>query len=109
MDAADPHFLESRLRFDLDFSICGQGLVVLRDLVALRQVRIKIIFAGENAFGVNLTSKREPNADRQLDSLFVQDWQGARLTRTNGTNIVVWFGGNRIDHFASAKHLGVGE
>ena len=48
MDVIDSHPpRDSRIRFDDDLSRADDGVVQLRNLVALRQVRIKIIFSVE--------------------------------------------------------------
>src|SRR5215207_11244311 len=89
VDAADPHILYASLCFDPEVSICGERLVILRDLISFWQIGIEIILAGENAFGVNLTAERQPNTDRQLNGLPVQHRKRAWLPRTNGTDIPV--------------------
>ena len=105
MDAANANVFHAHFCFDLDDSVCSQGLVVLRDLIPFWQVGIEIILASKNTFGMDLTAERQPYTDRQFNGLFIQDRQRARLTRANRTNITVRFGSDRINNFAPAKHL----
>ena len=66
------------VRGEGDLPSCRERAVVLRDLIALRQVRIEIILAREHAAAVDRAADREAEADRALDGAAVQDRQHAR-------------------------------
>ena len=51
VDADDADLLGAALAVDLDPAALAQGLLVLRDLVALGQVGIDVVFARKNAAG----------------------------------------------------------
>src|SRR5688572_1926366 len=105
MDAADPHFLYSGSRFDLDFPICGKRLVVLRDLVPLWQIGIKIILARKNTFHMDFAIECQPDANRQLNCFLIQYGKRARLARTNWTDVTIRSCGDGIDNFTATKHF----
>jgi hypothetical protein len=109
MDAANPHILHACFRFDLDFPICGKRLVILRNLISLRQVWIEIILAGEDAFRMDLAAESQSHADRQFHRFLVQHRERTRLTRANRADVAIRLGSDRIDNFTSAKHLGFSE
>ena len=48
VDARDPDALVDAADLDVDIAVLGQRLIVLRDLVALGQIRIEVVLAGEN-------------------------------------------------------------
>src|SRR5687768_9179274 len=101
MDATNPYLFYACFRFDLDSPIRGEWLIVLRDLVALGEVRVEVIFACENTFGVDFAIERQPDSDRQLDGFFVENRERARLTCANRTDIMIRFRCDRIDNFTS--------
>src|SRR5262249_59743681 len=62
-------------RADLDAAAVAQRLVVLRDLIALGQVGIEVVLAGEAREAADARADGEAEPDRQLDGLLVQDRQ----------------------------------
>src|SRR5262245_27414755 len=109
MDATNPDILCACCRFDLDFPICGKRLVVLRDLISLGQVGIEIILARKDALSMDFAIEGKPNSYSQFNSFFIQNWQRARLTRADRTDITIRLRGDRIDNFTSTKHFGLGK
>ena len=74
---------------DLDGAFTDDRVVELRDLVALRQVRIKIVLAVEGRAQVDLRLETEPGADRLRDAFLVDDRQHARHRRIDQRDVAV--------------------
>ena len=71
-------------------SVFGERLIVLRDLVALREVRIKIIFARETRERVDSAMQRQRCANGQFHRLAAEHRQRARQAEANRADIRVW-------------------
>src|SRR5215475_4863933 len=76
---------------NLDRAALGKGAVVLRDLIALRQIGIKIIFPREDRFVVDLEIERESRLARHLHGLAVEHRQRAGQSQADRTGITVRF------------------
>src|ERR687897_5352 len=76
-DAGSPRLAPGN---ELEMSVNRQRKVVLRDLVALRQVGVEVVLAVEFAEWWNHTVERNASQDRRLNSRFVQHRQRARGT-----------------------------
>src|SRR5699024_7330177 len=63
----------SVLELDVEVTVEGDGLVVLRDLVVLRLVRVEVVLPGEAAVRRDRAVQRETDLDRPLDRLTVGD------------------------------------
>jgi hypothetical protein len=74
VDAGEADPLCGAVQNNVDVAMRAHRQLVLADLIALGQVGIKIIFAGENAFASNFTVSRQSRFDRELDNFFIQDW-----------------------------------
>src|SRR5262252_3877917 len=74
---------------NLDRAALRKGAVVLRDLIALRQIGIKIIFPREDRFVVDLKIEGEGRLARHLHGLAVEYRQRAWQTQTDRTGVVV--------------------
>ena len=107
MHAGDADLLGAATDFDLDGAMLGQGLVILRNLVALGQVGIEIILAGENRSFVDAAVQRHGRQRGELHCFAVQHRQRSRQTQADGTNIGV----GRIAEMsgAGAEDLGRGQ
>jgi hypothetical protein len=70
--------------FDLDGALEGDRLVVLADLVVLREVRVEVVLAREPRRRGDLAAEREAEADRVMHRLLVDDRQRARQSETDG-------------------------
>ncbi len=93
--------------FNVNISVLGQRLVVLRDLVSLGQVRIKIIFTSEDRSFVDAAVQRHRGQYRKLYYLLIEHRQRARKPQAHRTYIGI---GRRAKlGGASAKNLGRGE
>ena len=107
VDADDADLLGAALAVDFDPAALAQGLLVLRDLVALGQVGIDVVFARKNAAGLDLAMEGHAGHNRQLDGAAVDHGQGTGLAGAHWTNVSV---GRHLKVIgrAGTKHLGGG-
>src|SRR5436190_17690709 len=82
-----------------DRAIRRDRLLVLGDLVSLREVGIEIILASENRMLVNRTAERECRANRVVHGGPIENRQRARQAEADGTNVRV---GRRAERRATA-------
>ncbi len=75
--------------FHLQPAARDERLLVLRDLVALRQIRVEVVLAREDRARVHLAVRRESRADAELDGAAVQHRQHARQTEIERVRVVV--------------------
>src|ERR1700685_1520994 len=68
----------------------GQRLVVLRNLVALGQVRIEIILACKNRSLIDAAIQSHRRERGELDRFAVQYRQSSRHAQADGTDIGIW-------------------
>jgi hypothetical protein len=94
------------VELDLDLAAPDDGLGELRDLIALRQVRIKIILAVEHRVQVDLGVEPEPGAHRLLDGLAVDHRQHAGHRRVDQRDLGVGRGAERGG--GAREQLGLG-
>ena len=66
--------------FDFHSATKAIRLIVLGDLVALRQIRIKIMFTVEFTVLLHISAQRQGGLYGQHDRRFIDDRQGARKT-----------------------------
>jgi len=85
-DADAPGFA---VDFDVEVALGRERLLELADLVALGQVRIKVVLAGEDAAFVNRAAERQRRSYGQLYRFTVDDRQRAGQTQTNRANVGV--------------------
>ena len=107
MEARDADALLCAFMIDLDPAICGEGQLVLRDLVALGQIGIEIVFAGEARMLVDGAIQGERGAHGQFDSAFVQNRQRAGQAEADRAHIRVGRIAEAVG--AGAENLGVGQ
>ncbi len=72
---------------DFDESEFGEGLVVLRDLVALREVRIEIVLAGKDRGLVDAAVQGHRGQCRELHNSLVENGQRARHAEADGADV----------------------
>ena len=53
---------------DLELAMRGERLIVLRDLVTLRQIGVEVVLAGKDRLLVNVQAEGECRACTELDS-----------------------------------------
>ena len=107
MQARDADALLRAIVIDLDPAIRCEGKFVLGDLIALGQIGIEIIFAGEARMFVDGTVQGKRGAHGQFDGAFVQNWQRAGETEADRADIRVGRVAEAVG--ASAENLGVGQ
>ena len=66
------------LQFDIQVAIAVGGLVVLRDLIVARHVRVEVVLAGELAPLGDFAVQGQAQLDRVIDGGLVDHRQGAR-------------------------------
>ena len=126
VDAGDADAPGDAVHDDIDEAVLGEGLVVLRDLVALRKVGIEVVLAGEAGVRADLAVQREGALDGQFDGLAAEHGEGAgkaeadradvgvgRRAETGGTAAEDLGGGGQLDvdfeadyGFVARDHLG---
>ena len=93
---ADRRSASPSVEVDDDLALADDRLLVLRDLVALRQVGIEVVLAVEDRAQVDLGLQPEPGADRLLDAFLVDHRQHAGHRRvdqaTRGVGLAAEFG-----------------
>src|ERR1039457_3942127 len=67
----------------------GHRLVILRDLVALRQIGVEIILAGESRDSAHLAAQREGALDGQFHGFAAEDGKGAGKSEADRTHVGV--------------------
>ena len=77
VDALDADRARAGVRLDLERAADAERLVVLRDLVTLRQVGVGVVLAIELGELRDLTAERQPGEDRVRDRLLVDHGQRA--------------------------------
>ena len=107
MHAGDADALAAGRALDFDVAMFRHRLVVLRDLVALGQVGIEIVLAGEDRSRVDLAIQRRGRQHGELHRPPVQNRQRARQPQTHRADIRV----RRIAKpgRAAAEDLGAGQ
>src|SRR6185503_10344554 len=78
--------------------------LVLRDLVALGEVRIEVVLAREDRLGLHVAAERQRRHDGVVDGLAIEDGQRARLSKTDRAHFRVGCGAER--RAAAAEDLG---
>ena len=80
---------------DLDLALADDRLLVLADLIALRQVGIEVVLAVEDAAQVDRRLEAEPGAHRLLDALGVDHRQHAGHRRIDERDVAVGLAAER--------------
>src|SRR5215470_12753553 len=76
---------------DLQHAVSRKRLVVLRNLVPLRQIGIKIILTREDRLLIDVQAQSECSSGAKLDGVTIQYWEGTWQSQTSGTGIGIWF------------------
>ena len=89
---------------DLHPAVLADRQLVLRNLVALRQVRVEVVLAGEPVHRRDRAVQRQPCPDSELDRLLIDDRQDPRHPQAHWARLGVR---RRAEHRAApAEHLG---
>jgi hypothetical protein len=89
VDAGQPDAPGLAVDDDLDLAARADRLLVHADLVALRQVRVEVVLAGEARTRRDAASGGQPGADRELDDAAVQHRQHARHAEAHRADVDV--------------------
>src|SRR5262252_6895553 len=95
MQPLDAHPYGAMWHIDGNFALSHHWRLVLADLIALRQVRVEIIFAVEHRTQVDLRIKPEAGAHRLSNALLVDHWQHARHRGVNERYVRIRFTSER--------------
>src|SRR6266581_1536551 len=87
MDPLHAYFLSRSIDGDLDETVLRQRPVVLRNLIALGQVRIEVVFTSPLRLGVDLATETQRRAHRYRYSDAIQNRQRTRQAKTYRTRI----------------------
>jgi hypothetical protein len=102
-----PDFLQGAvIEADMHLAAAHHRLLVLADLVALGQVRIKVVFTGEDRPFGDLGLDGLAETHREADRLGVEDGQHARQTQVDGAGLAV--GGGAKGRGRAGENLGLG-
>ena len=85
---ADALFFAANL--DIYMAVLGERLVILRDLVALRQVGIKIVFPRKDGNFIDTALQSHCRQGREFHRLPVQHRQSSRESQAYRAHIGVW-------------------
>ncbi len=92
---------------DVDVAVLGEGLVELGDLIALGQVGVEVVFAGEDGAFADLAVESERGEGGELNGAAVEDGQRTGEAEADGADVGV---GRRAEFVgAAAEGLGLGE
>ena len=96
---------------DVHRALAHHRLLVLRDLVALRQVGVEIVLAVEDRALVDLGLQPQPGAHRLLDAEFIDHRQHAGHGGVDQRDVVIGraaeFGGGAGEQLGLGQHLGM--
>ncbi len=93
MDPLNPNGARGAIaEFHKHFAFAHDGVVKLADLVALRQVRIEVVFAVKGGHQVNLSVEAQPCAHGLFDAEFVDDGQHAGHCGVHEGHVCIGFG-----------------
>ena len=74
---------------NIDVTMLGQRLIILRDLISLGQIRIEVVLAREARRGPDPAIQRQRRFDRQVHGLAAQHGQRSGQAQANWTNVRV--------------------
>ncbi len=89
MEARDADALGRARDFDVEKAAGGERQFVLGDLVALGQIGIEIVFAGEPRMLVDRAIEGKRGAHGHLDGALVQNGKRARKAEADGADVSV--------------------
>ncbi len=112
VDALDPDLAgDARLHVDQHLALADDRVLVLADLVALRQVRVEIVLAVEDRLEVDLRLQPQPRAHRLFDAVAVDHRQHSGHRRVDQADIGVGLcpesGRGAREQLGFARDLGV--
>src|SRR5262245_49888366 len=107
MDADQADMFACAIEVNRQAATLYQWLLVLRDLISLRQIRVKIVLSGKTAHTRNLPLHGQTCADGELYCLAIEHWQHPWHAETDRARLLIRIG---LKHCgAGAKQFGFGE
>src|SRR5439155_8553233 len=103
VSAHDPDLDAALGRRQRDRPVHAERLVVLGDLVALRQVGVEVVLAVEDGPAGDVTAERVAEQDRHLDRALVRHWQSPRMREADRARARVLR--REVLELAAAEHL----
>ena len=101
--------LFGRRQVDRDLALADDRMLVLADLVALRQVGVEVVLAVEDRALVDLGVEAEPGANRLAHAFLVDHWQHARHRRVDqadmGVRLAAEGGRGAREQLGVGRHL----
>src|SRR6202171_1399524 len=89
MQTRDANLLGAAPGWDLNPSMLSERLIVLGNLVALRQIGIEIIFTGKDRCLINPAIDRHGREHSELHRLAVQNRQSTGQAEADGADVAV--------------------
>jgi hypothetical protein len=87
VDARQLHVLPHPGDIDVQAPASRQRQLVLRDLIALRQIGIEVVLAREDRSRLHVATEREGSADGEVDRRAIQDRQRSRKAQAHRTDV----------------------
>jgi hypothetical protein len=88
MDAGDPDVPSGPvLQFDFQIPICADRIFVLRNLVALREIRIEVVLAGKNGTGSDGTMGGKTHSYDIIDKVEIEYREDAGHSEANRADV----------------------
>ncbi len=107
VSTVDADAVSLTIHFDINPAVVAEGLLVLRNLIALGQIGIIIVFPRKDRVFSNLAIESQTGHDGKFYRLTIDDWQNARHTETDGANVRVG-GLAKNAGVTSTEHFGPG-
>ena len=95
MQPLDANLHRLAVGLDFDHAFADNGVLVLADLVALRQIGIKVVLAVENRAIVDFGLQTEPSANGLRHAFLIDHGQHARHRRIHQRHMRIGFGPER--------------
>src|SRR6201746_1596312 len=99
------------LHVEIDLALADDRVLVLADLIALRQIGVEVVLAVEDAGQVDLRLQAEAGAHRLLDAFGVDDRQHAGHAGVDEADLAVGLGAERGrgagEQFGFGEYLGM--
>jgi hypothetical protein len=98
-------------KHDFDKAMLCERVLIHRNLIALGEIRIKIVFSGKKTERTNPAGSSQPQFDGKFHGLPVHHRERPRLTGTDGAGLRVRFfpkcGGAPTEYFRPGQELGM--
>ena len=111
MDAGQSNAFGDPVRSDIDVAVGADRELVLADLIAFRQIGIKVIFSRQTARASDFTVRRKSRPNREFHRFLVQNRQDAREPHAHRTSVLVRglaeLGRAAAEDFRFGQELGV--